>query len=697
MNKASVPALVAVVAFAVTFAILLLFLLHFDRTNFNSDDAVVNMLADAMWSQGRLFPHGWITNNGDLMVPSGALLVAPLLRWFPNGFALHSVVGVFAAVLFPLALRFLLKPLRVPSFLVIFALTFVVSGISILFTQMVFAQTTYFWWPAGFFVGAAMIVRARSALDAKAPTWTTVALMFLLVGIIAFANPWRVALMVALPLYALDWTLRSARLPSGAEHARGWRRLATTTGADDRLTAVGIVGAFFVAALIYEALKQAGITETVYGAARLRWAGWPSVWKHARVLASSWFFYLGASDAPWYAQSVVDFASRTIRLSMALALSGLGIVEMVQVRRQKEPTHRAMAIAFIVAFLPILFLTLIYEPLAIDINSARYFTVPICILIVLAVLRLRDADFMRSSFARGGIALFALVIAGLAAQRVLPMGTFGTDRFFELKESPKMQLVDLLKRENLRWGYATWWNAGSVGVLSDGFARVTPVAPTTNGIAQFGYMSLRAWYEPRQWEGESFLALSRTEASASRLDTLNVALGEPVRIVDAPDFRVLVYDRNIADSIECAREVSFDIRLQKEAALPRLLAAKFVVRRGKQTARMLRVRIRNDSTATIAGSGRYPMSVGVQLIDTRGRVSKLDWTHAPLSCPLVPGEEREMNVVIPQAPDGQWSIRVDLVQEGVAWLGNWGGTVVTLPLARPQSESADEQADARER
>ncbi len=69
----AIAVLVCVVVAQVLYAI------HFYKPHFQSDDAVLNMLAESMWSQRTLFPMGWVTNNGDLMVPSGAQLVAPLL------------------------------------------------------------------------------------------------------------------------------------------------------------------------------------------------------------------------------------------------------------------------------------------------------------------------------------------------------------------------------------------------------------------------------------------------------------------------------------------------------------------------------------------------------------------------------------------------------------------------------------------
>jgi hypothetical protein len=90
--------------------------------------------------------------------------------------------------------------------------------------------------------------------------------------------------------------------------------------------------------------------------------------------------------------------------------------------------------------------------------------------------------------------------------------------------------------------------------------------------------------------------------------------------------------------------------------------------------------IRNDSEMPLSGTGKYPISIGMHLLDSTGSVIDSDWLHFPLPCPINPGEERTVIVILPDSPVEAWSARVDLVQEGVSWFKDWGGQEVLLSV-----------------
>jgi hypothetical protein len=546
---------------------------------------------------------------------------------------------------------------------------------------MVFAQTTYCWWSAGFFAGAALICRYRRTCPGPVGRWSSVILVFALVFAISFANPARVLLMMVLPLYAFDWTLRRANERKNVNEAVGWRSWVMFAGADDRLTGIGLILAFSLALVAYETLKFLGVTHAAYGAANLYWGGWPSVWKHAATLYHGWFYYLGAMEKAGNSTSFLDSVWWLLRYFIAIALIGVAVIEVAILRKQNDILRRGMTLAFISSFIPVLFVFLLFEPLAIDINSARYFTVPIYIVVVLSAFRLSDLVRGHERPMGYALALLGVTLIDISAQRFLPMSTFGTAQFWQLRQTPLTRLAQLLKREGLDWGYATWWNAGAITVLTDSSVRVTPVDLLESGVHQFGYMVLKEWYLPERWKGETFLALSRDQASAKRMDLLERILGAPQRIVDSPDYRVLVYGHNITQDFVCSNDFAMDAALVRGAPGPRLLSAELVASEGEVTPRLLKVRLRNDAAAAIGGAGRYPMAVGIQLLDREGHVSAQDWNHTLLSCPISPGAEASMNVVLPEAPPGEWKIRVDLVQEQIAWLGDWGVPPLYLPLA----------------
>src|SRR5690606_14521434 len=184
-----------------------LYAVHFYKPHFQSDDAVLSMLAESMWEQGTLFPRGWITNNGDLMVPSGALLIAPLISWLPNGFNLHAIAGIFAIVIMLVSAFMFLRQRKVDTPILVATIAMCASGISWYCAHVIYQQTTYLWWPAGFFIGATLICKHREVRASKTDGLAFGAALFLVVSCVSFANPARTFIMLFLPLYAFDRAL----------------------------------------------------------------------------------------------------------------------------------------------------------------------------------------------------------------------------------------------------------------------------------------------------------------------------------------------------------------------------------------------------------------------------------------------------------------------------------------------------------
>lgn len=533
-------AVVAVLAFVAVFIALLLYITHFHRTWFNSDDAVLNMLADAMWQQGRLLPQHWINNNGDLLVPSGALLIAPLLRWFPNGFAVHAVAGVFAALLLTGSLAWLLRTWRMPTAVTLFLVTLAASGLSCANIFMVFTQTTYVWWPAGFFLGAALIVRQR-ACD-RVMRRMEIAALCALVFIIGFANPSRVGLMMVLPLYLFDRAL--AKGDFRPERKSSWRARATRLVGFGDPASQGIAAAFVLALLVYAALARSGVTHASYNAADLHWAGVRGVWRHLATFRGWFGDYLGANPSPVEMSPSAFPGVHAFRWFIALGLTCVGIVEVARVRSQRDLQRRALTVALLGAFVPIFAIYALFDPLALDSGALRYFTVPMFILLVLSAFFLRDLMVVAERTTRVALCGGGVLLVLVSMQHYLPVADLGRATFWNVRASGPMQLAESLQTQHLQRGYATWLNAGATTVMSDSAVRVRPVVVSPAGVASFPYMVSTEWYIARP--GETFLALTRQEASAAELELLRTKFGEPARIIDAAGYRILVYAYDIA-------------------------------------------------------------------------------------------------------------------------------------------------------
>ena len=666
-------------AFLSIFALLLVFVVHFHRPLFTSDEAVVNMLAQSMMEQCRLLPLGWVNNNGDLMMPSGALVVAPLLHWFPNGFTAHSVAGVFAVVVLLAALGRFLRVLRIPLEATLLALMLCATGLSFYATIFVFAQTTYMWWPVGFFMGATLIYRYRMVECApRMVRMLSPLLLFLLAFAISFANPGRVLLMMVLPLYAFDWSLRRGR---GFASARPrWRRCARRLGLDDVIVVFGLGGGFVTAASVYSLLKYAGLTEAVYGAASLHWGGWTSVGRHAETFARGWFSYVGGTGEARY-HTAWFMLLTAFRYVISIMLTLVGIRELWWLPRQTEPARRALALAFAAAFFPVLAMYLLLEPLAIQETTVRYFTVAIYILIALAAFQLRDLMRRKPGFAICAFSIAAILFVAIAAYRFIPVSKLGTNSFWTTETSRTMRLGELLQKNGLRWGYAAYWTAGATTVMTDYAVHVSPVDILAGGVAPNSFMVLHDWYRPERWTGITFLALAPGEVDKDKIGMLDAQLGPPASVIESPDYRIFVYDHNISADFSCRMSAPLNDRIASGVRSARLVAVDFgSVLDDANQPRFARVRVRNEGIFAVSGNGRFPLSVGVRLLDENGDVVDPDWVHTPLPCSLSPGRETIVVVPLPQAALGRWQLRFDLVQEGVAWFEDRGHPVIDLPL-----------------
>jgi len=559
-------------------------------------------------------------------------------------------------------------------------------GFSLTFAEMLFQQATYLWWPAGFLLGAALVGYFRSAKVSVLYTTLAPFLLFVLIFSISFANPARVLIMMVGPLYVFDAALRVDQRVDGFFFSRPLKALREIFGTNDALTLFGLGGGFVFAAVSYLALRHFGITQTVDGVTDLRWAGWSSVWAHGSTFLRGWFYYLGIDSfsIPTQPGAMITWA---LRACVPIALTCVGINELTGLRRQREVVRRALGFAFAAAFFPLLLIYLLFEPLANGLGTARYFTVPMIILLVIAAYPLRN--FVRSSPGIGLSALTAagIVLAVLSVQLYVPIARADSASFWEISPSPPMQLAALLKKEGLRWGYATWWNAGASTVFANSESRVSPVVIAPYGIYPSNSMVSKRWYRPSAWTGETFLALAANEADPRTLDMLSALIGEPSRVVESAGYRVLVYGRNIASGFACFAGTHLDTPLAHGPASVRVVSADITVV-GESRVNLLEVHISNDGNAPVSGVGRLPLSIGVQLLDEAGNIVVRDWLHAPLICPLAPGSESDMKIALPVAAAGRWKVRVDLVQEGVAWFQDQGVAPIDLDMIEDRPTAA---------
>jgi hypothetical protein len=113
--------------------------------------------------------------------------------------------------------------------------------------------------------------------------------------------------------------------------------------------------------------------------------------------------------------------------------------------------------------------------------------------------------------------------------------------------SDRHKLIDFLIHNNLRYGYATYWNAGVLSVLSNEKSLVRQVIVGNCIPVPMRHLSSNRWYRPSAWHGETFLLLTKSETDQVDWDQLAAYDVKPFQHYEVDGFKVFVFKENIAE------------------------------------------------------------------------------------------------------------------------------------------------------
>lgn len=106
-----------------------------------------------------------------------------------------------------------------------------------------------------------------------------------------------------------------------------------------------------------------------------------------------------------------------------------------------------------------------------------------------------------------------------------------------------------MKSGSLRYGYASYWNAGILSVLSDEKVLVRQIVIDGGLPMPMLWWASNRWYRPEAWQGETFLLLTTQEANEIKWDLLERHHAKPIRELNFESFRIFVFAQNIAKDL----------------------------------------------------------------------------------------------------------------------------------------------------
>ncbi|MCR4860992.1 MAG: hypothetical protein K5884_00020, partial [Ruminococcus sp.] len=109
-------------------------------------------------------------------------------------------------------------------------------------------------------------------------------------------------------------------------------------------------------------------------------------------------------------------------------------------------------------------------------------------------------------------------------------------------------LTEFLEDEGLSYGYATFWNANAITLLSDSNVKVRDVNIDQNGVSKRIYQSSENWYLDQEGQKDYFLLTNPYEYQTLmdiQSPLLNEAMETKSVFVNNTEYKVLVFDHNI--------------------------------------------------------------------------------------------------------------------------------------------------------
>jgi hypothetical protein len=119
----------------------------------------------------------------------------------------------------------------------------------------------------------------------------------------------------------------------------------------------------------------------------------------------------------------------------------------------------------------------------------------------------------------------------------------------DLKNKDRIELINFLNEKKLRYGYASYWNANTISVLSNELIKIRPIVMQNGLPVPMRHLSSNSWYQPNAWNGETFLLLTNAEAEHFNLNQ-SIKIGLPIKKTHIfKDFKIFVFEQNIANQL----------------------------------------------------------------------------------------------------------------------------------------------------
>lgn len=513
------------------------------RSMMHSDAVALNMMADEVYRTGQLFPSEWNYPNGDLWAFYGHLFILPFLPFVKNGFAMHAVAAAVTGALVLLGVWLLAKVLEIRLELRLLLMAVLTSGVSHFFAEQVFGQLTYgtvlllFVFQLYFF-----FTYWKSVASQRPDGWALTGLCAVLF-IVFLSNPSRAIATNLAPLIGgfFFWGIHLTSMRRWPE-----KKILRHAMVKPALIAAAAIlaGGIGHAIILTQTHFHNGVSNVLYIA--------PSDFpRNVMGTLRGWFNIAGGLPSPDEHVIGIRGINRAYRMLAGFCLLVFPAYLWRSLRNQRDDTIRFLTVTVLTTFCIALFFqlfTTVPDMISLE-ASARYLVVTVFMIALAATVLLNQrmpieqtwnipltamiclVPFLSSGF-------FIFIKPGLVIQ---PSSPWKLSR----APAPMEAVINRLERENLHYGYSSYWNANLITVLSKGAQKIRAIHPISLPIPM-PHLSSNDWYRPSAHQGPVFLLLSAKEYDVIDWREMDAWLGMPSRSLLEGDWKIIVYPFNIS-------------------------------------------------------------------------------------------------------------------------------------------------------
>ena len=516
----------------------------------NSDSATSNILADEIARTGHFFPKDWWYVNSDLWVVFKHVFVLPWALLGKNGFAAHASAVLVGSVIMLVAAYALLKQARCSTAQAVLGASVLCLGFSDYYLETVFGEAAYTWTASALFIVLALLLRIKKFANLQARSAVPVIGLFVLIYLVALANPARFFVFFIAPIIGALFLLWHKQALSAN------RQNLSLIVSRPVLICLGTCAAAFIFAFVSHKAFLAGLSNSagasaavlvplenlpqtigyaLLGILNLLGVGWVPGIKIATIsgvlVAAKFFLYPVLLVAPAIAISATDsnaaYEQRLLVFTGYIGLFLIGFLVCATTLQGSGPVSASYTTRYVVPFV----LLILLSNLCVWQLQTRVVKLLICSALALA-------------FA-GSWAYFAP-----AKLRVLENQNNAANIGYSFRPGWRQQVekrvafTKSLVDAGLTIGYAPYWHSHPYTVLSKGALQIRPVHMDDGNLRPWLHLSSSSWYKAGYATGQVFLLVPKSERTTMLPGLLGACMTTPAKQFEVDDYLVLVYSSN---------------------------------------------------------------------------------------------------------------------------------------------------------